>query len=135
MKRLNPVCHFLVLILLGIFVTQCSSRESKIQKQLQIIVDGTNIRKSTPINDFIRFDSCVLHQNNNISYFYSIIDTITPSKIYFQNLERETKDSFSKTIEAEIATFRSYGVTAKYNYNDIEGNHLYSFEIAPDDYR
>lgn len=133
MKRSKSIYYFIILFSLGIFITQCTSRESKIREQLQIEVDEINIMRSTSVNNFMRFDSCVLLPNNNIDYFYSLTDTITPAKIYFQNLEREVKDSFRK--EPGMATVRSFEVTAKYIYNDIKGNHLYSFEITPTDYQ
>ena len=132
-QQLKPIYYFLVLISLGIFLAQCSSKESKIREQLQVEVDEINTMRSTSVNNFMHFDSCVLLPNNNIDYFYSLTDTITPAKIYFQNLEREVKDSFKK--EPGMATIRNFEVTAKYNYNDIKGNHLYSFEITPADYQ
>ncbi len=129
MKKIKYVA--LTIFSVSILFFQCtSSNKEKIHKQLQSEIDLINQKAPVQISEIMQIDSCVLHPNNDLEYFYTITDSIAPDKNYFKNLEAEVRKA-AKT-DAGMADIRSYKVSTKYNYRDVNGTLLYSFEISPD---
>ncbi len=124
----------IALFFFAILFYNCSSSpdHEKIQKQLRMEADAVNKNTPVMITEIIRFDSCSLHSNNDIEYFYSILDTVTPDQNFFKSIEIEAKKMTKE--DPGMADIRSYKVSSVYNYRNTEGTMLYTFKITPSDY-
>jgi len=123
---------FAVLSLVLIGCSSSASRNEKIHEQLKAEVEMINKRSLEKISESIRFDSCVLLKNNNMENYYTYIDTITPNPSFFKNIEEEAKSVVKNN--PGMAEIKSFGISTKYIYRDMEGKNMYTFDITSEDY-
>lgn len=136
MKILHSIIIILTVTGFNLILNSCTSstsRNDKIQEQLRSEVDIINKKSLQQISESIRFDSCVLHKNNDMEYYYTYTDSIKPDNTFFKSIEDEAVRIVKN--DPGMTDMRSYGISTKYVYRDKGGNRLYTFEITPDDYK
>lgn len=112
---------------------QCSSKEDRARKILTSDVFDINMQCPIKLDNNIRLDSCKLLPNNDLSYYYTYMDTVAIDSVWFRKMIVE-EVFLTVKFDPKMADIRSYGIYLYYTYNYPQGHEAYSFSIAPEDY-
>ncbi|MEN9918125.1 MAG: hypothetical protein RL662_561 [Bacteroidota bacterium] len=123
----------ILVVCTSLLFIQCSSEQSKIHKQLKLEVDETNRNAPTELSNLIRFDRCILKDNNDLENQFTYTGTTAALESFYKDIETHVKETTKNNRGME--DIRSYGINVKYVYKDQSGNIVYTFEVTPADYK
>lgn len=129
------IIGFVILFSLGYFAANSFFDAGKnVKDSIRVQLDSIN--KTAPIvyDNFMRFDSVSLVEDDEVKYNLTFIDVdSTASKLYIDALKYKLKNQCESYYEkdAGMKPFRDNKIIVDYFYYDKNGNHLFDITIKP----
>lgn len=133
MSKFFKAHNFLSVILLIAIIgfAQCSGG---VDSQLKMIAKEANKQCPKSLDAFTRLDSCAAFPDRHYKYYHTITGVEVSDTTLFKN---QMLPQIVRTIRVtpDMRFFRENGVTLEYQYNDSQGQYLFTIVAAPQDYK
>ncbi|MDD3789608.1 MAG: hypothetical protein PHO94_13075 [Petrimonas sp.] len=126
----------LFFFLFSLFLVQCTSGDKALHKQLNQMAVDLNISTPVMLDQYTRFDSAAVSENNEFQYYYTIMNTNSPDSLISameQTMEKNIHTAVMNNPDLRI--FRDNDITLQYFYRNADAAIIHSIIVTPDKYK